>query len=132
MGFPGTRINATLWGPMNITGPIDTLTGSGFSAGEDTQNSFSVTWPAVGARFENDGALGLILVDASALSRLEELAGPASFRRAFDALTERVRVGAEKVLGEAAPVTHGPYDEEHILVFVHRDRAIRDRPACSR
>ena len=108
---------------MTTTGSIDLVTGSGFSTGDDTDRSFSRTWPAVGARFESDGALGLILVDASALSRLEELAGPASFRRAFDALTDRIQAGASKVLGEPLPVTQGPYHDEHILVFIHRDRS---------
>ena len=108
---------------MSTTGPIDVVTGLGFSTGDDNDHSFSRTWPAVGARFESDGALGLILVDASALSCLEELAGPASFRRAFDALTDRVRAGVSKLLGEPLPVTQGPYHDEHILVFIHRDRA---------
>jgi EAL domain-containing protein (putative c-di-GMP-specific phosphodiesterase class I) len=95
------------------------------SPGEIRDPAFSGTWPEVGSRFEADGALGLILIDASALSRLEELAGPASFRRSFDALMDQVRVDVAKVLGEPFPVTSGPYDDEHILVFVHRNREER-------
>lgn len=108
---------------MSSVRPADLPTsGSGPFPGDlGEDRTFSGTWPGVGERFESDGALGLILVDASALSRIEELAGPAAFGRALDALTERIQVDVAKVLGAPSPVTPGPYDDSHILVFVHRD-----------
>jgi EAL domain-containing protein (putative c-di-GMP-specific phosphodiesterase class I) len=84
--------------------------------------AFAVACPEVVERFESDGALGLILVDASALLRIEELAGPPAFRRAFDTLTERVRMAAWRVVGESIEVTGGLGDDAQVLVFVHRSR----------
>jgi EAL domain-containing protein (putative c-di-GMP-specific phosphodiesterase class I) len=84
--------------------------------------AFAVACPEVVERFESDGAIGLVLVDASALLRIEELAGPPAFRRAFDTLTERVRMAAWRVLGESIEVTGGLGDDAQALVFVHRSR----------
>jgi EAL domain-containing protein (putative c-di-GMP-specific phosphodiesterase class I) len=83
---------------------------------------FTVACPEVVAAFESDGAIGVILVDASPLLRVEEVAGPPAFRRAFEGLGERIRVAAERVIGESIRVTAGLGDDAQILVFIHRSR----------
>jgi EAL domain-containing protein (putative c-di-GMP-specific phosphodiesterase class I) len=74
------------------------------------------------ASFELDGALGVVVVDASPLLRIEEVAGPPAFRRAFEMLGERVKTAAHRVLGKRVRVTSGLGDDAQLLVFVHRPR----------
>ena len=91
-------------------------------AGVDFGAGLTLACPEVVAAFESDRALGVILVDASPLLRVEEVAGPAAFHRAFEMLGERIRVAAEQVVGEPIWVTAGLGDDAQILVFIHRSR----------
>jgi EAL domain-containing protein (putative c-di-GMP-specific phosphodiesterase class I) len=91
-------------------------------SGVDFGAGFTVACPEVVAAFESDGALGVILVDASPLLRVEEVAGPPAFGRAFEMLGGRIREAAKRVVGEPIRVTAGLGDDAQILVFVHRSR----------
>jgi EAL domain-containing protein (putative c-di-GMP-specific phosphodiesterase class I) len=91
-------------------------------SGAEPWVSFAEACVEVGDRFESNGAVGLIVLDASPLARIEGLAGPSAFERAFNALKRRVQLAARKVLGDGFCLSPGPYDEEHLLMFVHRPR----------
>jgi EAL domain-containing protein (putative c-di-GMP-specific phosphodiesterase class I) len=84
--------------------------------------SFAEACGEVTDRFRESGAAGLILVDASPLARIEELAGPTAFERAFQALKDRIVSAVERVLAPPFRIAPGPYEQQHVLTFVDRPR----------
>ena len=69
------------------------------------------------------GALGLILIDATPLLAIEQLHGARAFRSTIDALAERVRARVVRERsGEEMILTSGALEEEHLLVFMPRPR----------
>jgi EAL domain-containing protein (putative c-di-GMP-specific phosphodiesterase class I) len=67
-----------------------------------------------------EGALALLLVDASSLLEIERLYGARAFRTALDSLTQRVRTRVAREVGDEVVVTSGALEEEHLLVFIPR------------
>ena len=70
----------------------------------------------------DDEALGLILVDATPLSDIELFHGAQSFRRTLETLAGRLRARLAREVGDTFRMTAGALDEEHMLIFLHRDR----------
>lgn len=64
------------------------------------------------------GALGLILVDASALSEIDRFYGGQPYRRALEGLAQRLRTRVAREVGEEFLITSGALAEEHLLVFL--------------
>jgi EAL domain-containing protein (putative c-di-GMP-specific phosphodiesterase class I) len=71
---------------------------------------------------QEEGALGLILVDASPLGQIERLYGTDPFHRALTALAQRLRNRLTHEVGERFTIASGAMAEEHLLVFLHRPR----------
>ncbi|MEE8558867.1 MAG: EAL domain-containing protein, partial [Myxococcota bacterium] len=78
--------------------------------------------PEVLERFESDRALGLVLIDATPLLQIEELAGPPAYLQALETLTQRARTAAGRALGDPLFVARSVGQDAQLLVFVHRDR----------
>jgi EAL domain-containing protein (putative c-di-GMP-specific phosphodiesterase class I) len=76
----------------------------------------------LGERLINEGALGLVMVDASSLSEIERLYGARPFRRSLEALAERVAGRIAKELGPNFRMVSGSMQEEQLLFFLHRPR----------
>jgi EAL domain-containing protein (putative c-di-GMP-specific phosphodiesterase class I) len=68
------------------------------------------------------GALGLLLIDATPLLAIEKLHGARAFRSSIDALAEGVRSRVEGAIGEEMLLASGALEEEHLLVFMPRLR----------
>ncbi|MFQ5698866.1 MAG: EAL domain-containing protein [Myxococcota bacterium] len=77
----------------------------------------------LGEALHSDGALGLILVDATPLAGIERIYGAPTFRRALRALAQRVRNRLAREAGPSFTVATGALCEEHLLFFLHRARA---------
>ena len=69
-----------------------------------------------------EGALGLLLIDASPLLAIERLHGARAFRSTIEAISERVRTRVIREVGEEMILTSGALEEEHLLVFMPRLR----------
>ncbi len=80
----------------------------------------------LGDRLSKDEALGLILVDATPLLEIERLYGAQPFRRTLDALIERLQSRVYQEIGEDFLMTSGALAEEHILIFLPRNRGDRE------
>jgi len=76
----------------------------------------------LGGGLAKEGALGLLLIDASPLLAIERLHGALAFRRTIEAIGERVRMRVIRELGEEMILTSGVLEEEHLLVFMPRQR----------
>jgi len=68
------------------------------------------------------GALGMLLIDATPLLAIEKLHGPRAFRSSIEALAEGVRARVESAIGEEMLLASGALEEEHLLVFMPRLR----------
>jgi EAL domain-containing protein (putative c-di-GMP-specific phosphodiesterase class I) len=93
--------------------------------GERTLEPLAVRFDALADQLVRLGALGLILVDATALAEIERLYGARAFRGALDGLAQRVRTRLAREIGEGFLVTAGALAEEHLLVFL--PRSVEDR-----
>ncbi len=69
-----------------------------------------------------DGALGLVLVDATQLADIERIYGARPFRRSLEALAERVSGRVAKEFGSQYRMASGAIEEEQLLFFLHRNR----------
>ncbi len=76
----------------------------------------------LGGGLAKEGALGLLLIDASPLLAIERLHGARAFRTTIEALGERVRARVVREVGEEMVLTSGALEEEHLLVFMPRLR----------
>ncbi len=90
--------------------------------GERTLQPLAAHFGALCERMVRDGALGLVLVDATGLAEIERIYGVARFRAALDGLAQRLRTRLARELGEGFVLTAGALAEEHILVFLPRPR----------
>lgn len=72
-----------------------------------------------------NGAMGLIVVDASPLSEIERFYGARALRRSLESLASRVRQRLVKEIGEGVSMTAGALDQDQILFFLHRPRTDR-------
>ena len=70
----------------------------------------------------SDGALALLLVDASPLRPIERQYGARPFRLALEALAQRARGRVAKQFGQNFHLTSGVMEEEQLLFFLHRPR----------
>jgi EAL domain-containing protein (putative c-di-GMP-specific phosphodiesterase class I) len=73
-----------------------------------------------------DGALGLVLVDATPLVDIERLYGARPFRRSLEALADRVSGRVAKEFGSHYRMASGAIEEEQLLFFLHRKREDSD------
>lgn len=78
--------------------------------------------PKAQERLESLGALGLILIDASALERIEQSYGVKAHRRASQDLALLVHDVCDECLGNGFAVVSEPGSDE-VLVFVYRPRS---------
>jgi len=85
----------------------------------------------IGESLARDGALGLILIDASALGRIEGRFGLTAHRRAAEALRTLVRETLRVDLGDKDLIVGGPTDPDELAVLFLRarrdDRFYRER-----
>jgi EAL domain-containing protein (putative c-di-GMP-specific phosphodiesterase class I) len=93
--------------------------------GERTLQPLAAHFETLSGRLTQDGALGLVLVDATGLAEIERIYGVARFRLALDGLAQRLRTRLVRELGEGFVITAGALAEEHILVFLPRPRTDR-------
>ncbi len=70
----------------------------------------------------SDGALALLMVDASPLRPIERQYGARPFRLALEALAQRARARVAKQFGQNFRLTSGVMEEEQLLFFLHRPR----------
>jgi EAL domain-containing protein (putative c-di-GMP-specific phosphodiesterase class I) len=73
-------------------------------------------------RFEEDGALGLIVLEGSSLLEIERVYGAAAFRRALGGLVDRVRRFASEARADFR-IAADRMTEEQVLLFLCRPRA---------
>ncbi len=73
-----------------------------------------------------EGALGLLLVDASPLLAIDRLHGPRVFRGVIKAFSERVAALVSEDVGDEMILTSGALEEEQLLVFMPRLRSDAD------
>ena len=76
----------------------------------------------LGAGLAKEGALGLLLIDATPLLAIERLHGATAFRTTIEAIGERIRTRVLREVGEEMILTSGALEEEHLLVFMPRLR----------
>ncbi len=76
----------------------------------------------LGGGLVKEGALGLLLIDASPLLAIERLHGARAFRSTIEAISERVRARVVREVGEEMILTSGSLEEEQLLVFMPRQR----------
>ena len=76
----------------------------------------------LGAGLAKEGALGLLLIDASPILAIERLHGARAFRSTIEAIAERVRTRVLREVGDDMILTSGALEEEHLLVFMPRLR----------
>jgi EAL domain-containing protein (putative c-di-GMP-specific phosphodiesterase class I) len=74
-------------------------------------------------RLMADEAVGLILVDASAMAEIERLHGARSFRQTLGTLAERLHSRLARDDHGDFHMVSGALREEHVLIFFHRPRA---------
>jgi EAL domain-containing protein (putative c-di-GMP-specific phosphodiesterase class I) len=94
--------------------------GDASRCGERLLEPLAARFDALSEQLVRHGALGLILVDATALAEIERLYGARAFRGALDGLAQRVRTRLSRELGEGFLITAGALAEEHLLVFLPR------------
>ncbi len=95
------------------------------SAGRPVVAALSRELPELLRRFEEDGALGLIVLDGASLLEIERVYGAAAFRRALGALVDRVRRFASEAQADFRIVADR-MSEEQVLLFLCRPRADAD------
>jgi EAL domain-containing protein (putative c-di-GMP-specific phosphodiesterase class I) len=83
--------------------------------------------PALGERLAElsgglvkEGALGLLLIDASPLLAIERTHGARAFRSTLEGISQRLRTRVVQEVGEEMILTSGALEEEHLLVFMPR------------
>jgi EAL domain-containing protein (putative c-di-GMP-specific phosphodiesterase class I) len=77
--------------------------------------------PDIGRRFEREGALGLLLVDASALSEIERAYGPDAHQRSMRALANFVSDTIRFRLKDDDLVVQGETGRSELLIALFRD-----------
>lgn len=78
--------------------------------------------PPVVQRFNSKGALGVALVEASPLARIESSYGHEAYTRAFAALGGLVRDAADEVLDGDELIVSGETGRHEILILLFRDQ----------
>jgi EAL domain-containing protein (putative c-di-GMP-specific phosphodiesterase class I) len=94
----------------------------GAAGGRPVVASLSRELPELLRRFQDDGALGLVVIDGSALLVIERIYGSAAFRRALGALVDRVRRFASEARTDFR-LSADRMTEEQILLFLCRPRS---------
>ncbi len=70
-----------------------------------------------------NGAVALILIDVSPLLEIERLYGARPYRRTIEGLASRVRARLFDEVGDEFRIASGALEDEHILIFIPRDRS---------
>lgn len=78
---------------------------------------------AIADGLAKNGAVGLILVDVSALLEIERLYGARPYRRTLDGFADRIRSRLIQEIGDDFMIASGSLEDEHILIFIPRNRA---------
>ncbi len=78
---------------------------------------------AIADGLAKNGAVGLILVDVSALLEIERLYGARPYRRTLDGFADRIRSRLIQEIGDDFLLASGALEDEHILIFIPRNRA---------
>lgn len=74
-------------------------------------------------RLDKDGAVGLILIDVNPLLEIERLYGAGPYRSTLEGLASRIRTRLSQEIGDDFLIVSGTLEDEHILIFVPRNRA---------
>ncbi len=82
--------------------------------------SLSEQMGLLGQRLAENGAIGLILIDATPLVQIERHYGAGPMSRVLEALAQRVRAHLAKDLKQDVLATAGVLGGEHILLFLNR------------
>jgi EAL domain-containing protein (putative c-di-GMP-specific phosphodiesterase class I) len=76
----------------------------------------------VSARLKSNGAMGLILIDASSLGRIEDGYGTEAFERTHDRLHQHILEACAADLEEGDLVVSGELGSEQVAIFLFRPR----------
>jgi EAL domain-containing protein (putative c-di-GMP-specific phosphodiesterase class I) len=77
----------------------------------------------LGGELVKQGALALLMIDASPVLQIERLYGARALRATLESLTKRVQARVEREFGDEMIVTSGALHEEHLLIFLPRPRS---------
>jgi EAL domain-containing protein (putative c-di-GMP-specific phosphodiesterase class I) len=80
----------------------------------------------VARQLVNSGALGILAIDATPLLEIERIYGARAFRKALDALAQRVRTRVEREVSEPFLMTAGALEEEHLILLFGQPREDRE------